>query len=121
LSSWDAVLGPLGSRCRGFREETFEVLRGHECRSFGAEVSASFGMSGAEALESRCRRLFRVLGALSFLESWCGRLHWGSRCHGFFGAWGPKALFVRRSRGSKSNIREGSGARAGQRSRRRER
>jgi len=88
VESLGCGVGALGSWCRGFREETFEVLRGRECRSFGAEVSASFGMSGAEALESRCRRLFRVLGALSFLESWCGRLHWGSRCHGFFGAWG---------------------------------
>jgi hypothetical protein len=83
-------------------------------------VSGSFGTLGAEALESRYRRLCSVLGALSFTESWCGRLHGARGVTGSSELGASRALIVRRSRGSRSSIREGSRARAGRRSRRRD-
>jgi len=115
------VFGALrGAGCRGFREETFEALRGRGCRSFGAEVSGSLGTLGAEALESKYRRLCWVLGAWGFEESWCGRLHGARGVTGSSEPGASRALDVRRSRGSTSKIREGSKARAGRRSRRRD-
>jgi hypothetical protein len=86
----------LGLRCSG----PFGVL-GAEVS--GRRLSKLFEAVGVEASEPRCRgpsgllvpRLLSrsvggscwVLGALRFKESWCGRLHGGMRCHGFFGAW----------------------------------
>jgi len=53
-------------------------------------VSESFGTLGAEALESRCRRLWRVFGVLGFIESWCGRLSASTRFGGLFGVRSPE-------------------------------
>jgi len=106
---------------RLFGGEAPGALRSSRSPAFGAKGSEFFGAPRSEALESRHRRLFGTGGASSF------RGHGVVGCMGARGFKGssesavPKALSGRHSRGSKSEFWEGSKARAGRRSRRRER
>jgi hypothetical protein len=110
----------FGSAVPRFASAVLLALCSFGCRGFRAEVSEPFGDSGAEALEPGYRRLRRGRG--------CCALHGATVCRvppGFDGSrvlWNPRPEGSGRavSRGSNGRFREGSKARAGPRSRRRD-